>query len=609
MRFVILAFVLGCVPALAQFSGRFSGTVLDGSGAPVPDATVNLYLAGGAKPLLSTTTARDGAWHFIGVRPTDYDIAVEASGFAKSSLRGITVDPASETDVPAITLQLASVRQSLDVVADAQKIETGNAEISDTIDVEQIQKLPVLDRDPLYLLQTLPGVVYNGNPNTDTTINGLRTSFSNMTLDGINIQDNYIRDNALDYTPNKILLGQIRGFTAITSNQNAAAPGGATQLAFETPSGTNAFHGDALWYNRNNGLAANNWFSNQAGIPLYGLNQNQAGFSIGGPIRKDKLFFYGNYELVRTDQQSQVEDTILTDTARQGIFTYADGSGATKQVNLLTLRGIQIDPYMQKLLSQVPSGARINNFEVGDSLPGALRNTGGYLFNQRDNEVRDNVTVRLDYNLSTKHVFTGTYLWNRDNADYPVADYSAVPQTTVNNHSNFLSAAWRWTPSGNVTNEVRGGFNLAPGGFPTSQQFGSFLVSGASGGLSGTPGMLFTDPVSEALPQGRATNTWALSDNAAWQRGRHFIQFGVHFQKITVHAYDDSGIIPTYYLGMGAGQNPLTRSDLPGINAADLQSNVRGTRADSRNHPPILAALRPFSRQRQQFEGPRLRAG
>jgi hypothetical protein len=566
-RYVALALLLGWVPAFAQFSGRLSGSVLDSSSAPVPNAAVNLYLAGGTKPLLSTRTAPDGTYKFIGVRPTDYDLAVEAPGFARSSLRAITVDPARETDLPAITLQLSTISQSLAVTADAQSVETGNAEISDTIDVQQIQKLPVLDRDPLALVQTLPGVVYQGN--SPTTINGLRTSFSNMTLDGINIQDNYLRDNALDYTPNRVLLGQIRGFTLVTSNENAAASGGATQLAFETPSGTNTFHGEALWYNRNNDFAANDWFNNQSGVPLSRLNQNQAGFSIGGPIRKDKLFFYGNYELVRTNQQSPQEATILTDTARQGIFTYQTTSGAIEQVNLLALRGIGIDPYMQKLLNQVPAGASINSFDVGDSTPSLLRNTAGYRFNQRDNEVRDNVTVRLDYNLSTRHVFTGSYIWNRDNTDVPVTNYSVIPQTTNPNHSNFLSMAWRWTPSGTLTNELRGGFNLAPGDFPTSQQFGSFLVSGQPG-ITSTPGMLFTDPVSEALPQGRATNTWTLADNAAWQRGRHNIQFGSHFQKITVHAYDDSGIVPTYYLGMGTGQDALTRANLPGIRSADL---------------------------------------
>ena len=559
MRYLLFAMVLGCIPACAQFSGRLSGSVLDASGAPVAGANVGLYLLGGTKPVLSTATARDGGWRFTGIRPTDYDVTVEAPGFAKSALRSISVDPARETDVPPITLQLPTVNQSLDVVADAQRIETGSAEIADTISVQQVQKLPMVDRDPLALVQTLPGVVYNGNG--ATTINGLRTSYSNMTLDGINIQDNYIRDNGLDYTPNKVLLGQIRQVTLVTSNANAAAPGGATQLALETPSGTNAFHGQAFWSNRNSHFAANDWFNNQAGLGLARLNQNQGGFSLGGPVRRDKLFFYGNYELVRAHQQSPQETTILTDSARAGVFTYRNTAGAQQQVNLFTLKGVQIDPYMQNLLVQIPAASRINSFTVGDSAAGALRNAAGYRFNQRDNETRDNVTARLDYNLSTKHVFSGSYIWNRDNADVPVTDYSVTPETTNPNHSHFLSAAWRWTPSGNLTNELRGGFNLAPGDFLTSQQPGAFLLTGT----------LFTNPVAQSLPQGRATNTWVLADNAAWQRGRHYIQFGVHSQNVRVHAYDNAGIVPTYTLAMGSGQTAaIARADLPGSRASDV---------------------------------------
>jgi len=264
--------------------------------------------------------------------------------------------------------------------------------------MQEIDKLPLLDRDPLGLVQMMPGVVQQGN--SATVINGLRTSYSNMTLDGINIQDNYLRDNALDYTPNRILLGQIRQMTLVTSNQNAAAPVAPHSSRSRPPSGTNTFHGSAYWYNRNNDFAANDWFNNQAGVANPRLNQNQAGGTFGGPIKKDKLFFYTNYEAVRTNSQLPQTETILTDTARQGIFTYQAGS-AVRTVNLLTLRNIAIDPYMAKLLAQVPAGAAINNFDVGDSTPQLLRNTAGYRYNQRNNEVRDNVTTRLDYNLSS----------------------------------------------------------------------------------------------------------------------------------------------------------------------------------------------------------------
>ena len=184
-------------------------------------------------------------------------------------------------------------------------------------------------------MQTKPGVASNGN--STTVINGLRTSYSNMTLDGINIQDNYIRDNALDYSPNKLRVGQVRQMTLITSNPKAAASGGATETAFSTPTGGNQFHGEVFWYNRNNYFAANDWFNNQAGIGRPFLNQNQFGGDIGGPIRKDKLFFYGSYEGIRAHQQMPQNFTILTPDARNGIFTYTSG-GVTRKVNLLALR-------------------------------------------------------------------------------------------------------------------------------------------------------------------------------------------------------------------------------------------------------------------------------
>ncbi len=374
-----------------------------------------------------------------------------------------------------------------------------------------------------------------------------------MTLDGINIQDNYIRDNALDYTPNRLLLGQVRTMTLVTSNQNSAAPGGATQLAMETPSGTNQLHGELLWYNRNNDFAANDWFNNQSGLAISRLNQNEFGGSLGGPIRKDKLFFYTNYEAVRTNQQNPSDTTILTADARNGIFTYKNTSGAIQKVNLLALRGVSIDPYVANLLKQVPDASHINTFDVGDSTSGFLKNTAGYRFNQRANEVRDNITNRMDYNLSLRHVFSGSYIWNRDNTDSADGTYSVIPKNSNPNHSHFLSSSWRWTPSGTLTNELRGGFNLAPGDFLTSQKFGSYIVTNT----------LFTDPVAEFQPQGRATNTYALSDNAALQRGLHYIQFGFHMQQIRVRAYDYAGVTPTYSLAMGTGQNALTRQDLP----------------------------------------------
>jgi len=418
------------VLAHAQIDGRVSGSVMDASGAPVPGATVNLYLAGGARPLLAQKTSVDGLFHFMGVRAADYDLTVEAAGFAKSIIRGITVNAARETSVAQIKLELPTVQQSVDVTAAAAGVETSSSEISGTIGMDEIRNLPILDRDALSILQTQPGVASNGN--SYTVINGLRTSFSDVTLDGINIQDNYIRDNALDYTPNRLLLGQVRQMTIVSANGNAAMSGGATETAFSTPSGTNRFHGETFWYNRNNYFSANDWFNNQAGVPRPFLNQNQMGATLGGPVRKDKLFFYANYEAIRAHQQQPVDNVILTASARAGIFTYKDTGGVTQTVNLLTRRGITIDPTMQALINQIPTPDQANNTLVGDG-----RNTTGYRFNMRSNEIRDNITGKLDYNISTRQAVSGTFAWNRDNSDRPDLenDFSVIPKATNPTHA------------------------------------------------------------------------------------------------------------------------------------------------------------------------------
>jgi hypothetical protein len=140
-----------------------------------------------------------------------------------------------------------------------------------------------------------------------------------------------LRDNALDFLPNLLLLDEAGEFSITTSNANSSAGFGASTGHFVTPSGTNEYHGSAYWSNRNYKLAANNWFNNQQGVPRPPLNENQIGGVIGGPVFKNKLFFYTNYEAFRLRQQSSANRTILTGPARQGIYTYRDSGGAVQQ--------------------------------------------------------------------------------------------------------------------------------------------------------------------------------------------------------------------------------------------------------------------------------------
>src|SRR5262249_25729264 len=160
----------------------------------------------------------------------------------------------------------------------------------------------------------------------------------------------------------------------------------------------------------------------------------------------------------------------LTPTARQGILQYTV-NGALQQFDVMKAQGLSFSPAMQKFLDPVPAVG--NNPSIGDGL-----NTTGYTFNARSNTIRDNVTGKVDYNLSTKHAFAGTYSWNRDVPDRNDGTYyTVIPPTFNDNRVNLVSLAWRWTPKATLTNEVRGGFDFAKVPFVLRQQSPGFYLT------------------------------------------------------------------------------------------------------------------------------------
>ena len=309
-----------------------------------PAQPLTSYILGGKEPVLTGTTNEAGLFTFIAVSPDTYDITVEAAGFAKVNMRQVKVAPVQETGLPPIKMEVQSSTQSVEVAADVSTVQLSNSENTATVTSTQVQNLPVLGRQVTSLFQTQPGVV--GTSGT-TSVNGLRSSFSNVTLDGINIQDNFIRTNDLDYAPMRTTIDQISEITVSTSNASAAIGGGASQMVLSTKSGSNTFHGSVYWYNRNSALAANDWFNNKAGVPQTFLDLNQPGAALGGHIIKDKLFFYTNYELYRNKQQASYLRTVLTDSARNGIFTYRDAAGNLQDSDLPSLRQLHRRPHGQ----------------------------------------------------------------------------------------------------------------------------------------------------------------------------------------------------------------------------------------------------------------------
>lgn len=564
MRFRWL-FLLCCVSSVwAQNTGRLSGKVEDPGGASVPSASVELRLPESSAAVYSTATSEEGYFSFTGVQPGLYELTVTATGFQRHLTHQIKIDPARELAIPAIRLEIGSVVETVDVTASPAVVQTANAEVSTTVTAEQLRNIPTLDRQMITLVRTQAGVTNMRGP---TVINGLRTSTAAVTIDGVDIQDNFLRSNSLDFLPNRPTIDQVAEFTITTSNANATVGGGVAQVSMVTPSGGNAYHGNLLWNNRNSAFSANTWFNNRSGIANPFLNQNQFGGYIGGPILKDKLLFYGGYERLDLRQQTAVNRRILTQDARSGIFTYRVGSDVRK-VNVLERLGVQADPTMAAILNQMPDPGAINNFDTGDSQPGLLRNSAGYSFLMRNNRTRDNLTAKVDLLASTKHVISGTYLWNKEFVDRQDVQndstantngFGAVPLLFTDASRNLMSLTWRWNPAPRFTNELRGGFNLAPSTFHLSADAAPVRYQFTT----------ISNPATNSLPQGRNTNTFHYMDNATYLTGRHTLQFGFNMQQIRIRKYDEANTTPAYRIGVGLNTG-LTGSDLAGASATDI---------------------------------------
>ena len=574
------AVVMGQVP-----TGSVTGTVVDAQGGSVAGAAVTLTNIQ-TNATYTSTTGSFGGYQFERLDYGRYRVAVAKDGFKQGIVNAIKLDAATEYSVVPIVLEVGSQSQSVVVEAGAELVQTTSAEVTGTVEKKQIDDLPILNRNPLALLNLQSGVS-NSGPNglIDTTINGQRTSFSNLTLDGINIQDNFIRDNALDFSPNLPFNSQAQEFTIINQNADVESGSGASQVSIVTPKGTNEFHGEGFWYYRSNAWAANNWFNDASGVPLPNLLQNQGGGNVGGPIIKNKLFIYGYYELLRLRSQATNNTTVLNPTAIADLtgatptlpFTYqpVDGNGnpvgAPETVDLLTLenqaRGgaspvFTPDPAQIALIKRLPTTP--NNTRVGDGV-----NLLGYQLNARNNETQDNYGFRADYDANIHNTFTATYSWNRQIVDRPDIDtsYDTVPLVQNNDSIKFLSTAWRWNPRGNFTNEVRFGFDLAPAFFTTSQKFGSYVLDDTT--------LAFTDPDPNFLPQGRNTHTFSYQDNASWSKGNHTLKFGAQIQRVTIFTTNSAGIYPTYSLGFSsASPYAPIQSDFPAPNGASVSSTA-----------------------------------
>ena len=587
-----------CSDVAAQTTNStVTGVVRDTAGAVIPGAKVALTDSA-TKLSVNTTANSEGFYLFNDVRSGYYTVTVEATGFKKSEVRDVKVD----VGVPAtvnINLEAGQIAEVISTTAsDAQSVvNTENAELAATIFEKQINDLPLNGRNPVQLAALQAGVAsVSTNGTRNSTINGMRGSFNNITWDGINIQENYLRGNAssglfAQAAPSVVAVGE---FTIVTQNAGAADGAGAAQVKLVTPRGSTNFHGQLFEFHRNDAIDANTFFNNAADLDKEKLIQNQFGFGVGGPIKlprkifgplgfdTNKLFFYAYDEETRVAQTTGLTRTTLYQAARQGAFTYRRvDNGQLQTVNLLTLTGRQVDPIIQSQLALTPA-PNDPTAAAGDRI-----NTGAFRFNSPANSTERLWGFRIDYNHSERHRFEAIHSNNASDFPNDTFNNTGEPFPGLPGVGQFprrkrWSFAWNWAPTSTINNELRGGTYRQISRFINSREFpeGYVITWPTIGGNAAV-----TNPVRTNQNSGRDGNIIDIADNASWVRGGHFVRFGGAYRHVQLIPFSFAGRYPAYTIGFGSGNiNPLNSG-----NAAQFPGGI--VTNDFNNASNLLALL------------------
>src|SRR5438094_3617063 len=313
--------------------GTISGTVIDSSGAVIPNAEVTItHQQTGTKRVV--TTNESGFYTATALDPGTYTVTAKIAGFKTLAKAGIELHVADEVVVP-IVLEVGAPSETIEVTAAATLVETRSGEVSNVIGTRQIQELPLNGRSFVQLTLLVPGAAASDteNPRFTGLLGGVDISMSGSTansnawlVDGVDNVDHGSGRTILVYPS----VDSIEEFKVERSSYGADSPSASVaQVNLVTKSGTNKFHGSVYEFWRNDLLDANNFLLNQAGKPKAELRSNNFGYTFGGPIKKDKLFFFWSQEWRREVRGVTRLSTVPTDLERQGNLTpqeLADGS-------------------------------------------------------------------------------------------------------------------------------------------------------------------------------------------------------------------------------------------------------------------------------------------
>jgi Carboxypeptidase regulatory-like domain len=569
--FCIACFILTTIAVFGQVSstGSISGTVNDPKGSVVAGAKV-VVKNNATGQEFTVVSNGDGAFTVPGVSSGVYSATISIDGFKTANVKDIKVDVGGGSRI-AVQLEIGAVTEQVTIVGGGELIRTDSPTVGTTLTGRQITDIPTASRDALDLVLAMPGTTTPGRPRT-STVNGLPKGALNITIDGINVQDNLLKSSDGFFTyirPRTDAIGEV---TVSTSNPGAeSAAEGAVQIKFVTQGGSNSYHGGLYWYHRNPALNANYWFNNRdlpadpvtKKAPQNRILLNQPGGKIGGPISipglfkgKDKAFFFVNYEEFHLPERTLRTKTILSPEAQAGNFRFImataynppPGSGITCVVttpttqlctsNLYGVAGLSgltstPDPTIAALLTQIRtsvSGQIIQNTGDPNLQTVSFVNTGI--------QIRKFPTVRFDFNLTKNHHIEN--IWNyqqfRSSVDFLNGVDPAFPgfpnfgSQDSNRFSN--SSAWRWNIGTNVVNEARFGILGGTSLFFSQANSGQFRNQGGYNLGIGSVGISGATVVTG--PSRRNSPVKQFSDNLTWIKGKHQFNFGGSFTKINL---------------------------------------------------------------------------
>jgi hypothetical protein len=545
-----------------------SGVVTDQNGAAVPGATVTL-LNPDTNQSRTITTDSDGKYNFPGILPATYRIEVTAANFKK--LVNNNVRPLVDTPIVVnLALQPGDVSAIVDVTADSIEsiVNTQDASLGNNFESRQIAELPADLRRVADLLNLQPGVTREGY------VAGSRSDQANVLLDGVDINDqqNGGRTAQFQTTQDTVLRAtaeSVEEFRITTTNANAnQGRSSGAQISLITKSGTNDFRGSLFYFYRPTAFSANSFFNNAAGryiatdaaviagtarvgeerAPRPSLARDIFGGSLGGPVIKDKLFFFYTYEGQRQEEGVSVVRTVPLAHVGQGTIRFR-GTGPSCvngqcSVGLAELNSIYsavgINPVAVSILAGAASRYPANDTSLGDGL-----NTGGFRFNSPTTTEENTHIARFDYKINNHQS-----LYFRANVQYDfltgTSQFPDTPHTSLWDHPYGFVAGHDWAIGNNKVNNFRYGL--------TRQAFTQL-------GDSNEPSITFRfvySPRAFVRTLNRVTPTQNITDDFSWIKGNHTIQFGGNVRIIRnqresfANAFDDATTNPSFYDQSGA---------------------------------------------------------